>query len=171
MRRHLRQAHDWQNGRACGRALALLILSEDDYCNVTIAPVCCQTFYQLSKFIRYFEVQHSSSAYPLPAIGRQIIEPREEGDELLPLPDSYTTSSLRLAYAETTAGRKRDRGEGPRLRSSSRSLPGPHLGRIRQANRANKGNYSAGRGQRIRPASCKQFRVSLWLDQSGYDEA
>jgi hypothetical protein len=45
--------------------------------------VCCQTFYQLSKFIRYFEVQHSSSAYPLPAIGRQAIEPREEGDELL----------------------------------------------------------------------------------------
>lgn len=105
MRRHLRQAHDWQNGRACGRALALSILSEDDYCNVTVAPVCCQTFYQLSKFIRYFEVQHSSSAYPLPAIGRQAIEPREEGDELLArqLYDVKSTNSLRRDYGRPKA--------------------------------------------------------------------
>ena len=56
IRKHLEQSHQWRSGNTCGRpeqAVAAAYASQ--YAAVTMAPVCCQTFYR-SNFFRYFQV-------------------------------------------------------------------------------------------------------------------
>jgi hypothetical protein len=56
MQRHLRKEHDWQSPQRKGRHSVAARLAKTAYSNVVTFPVSCQTFYQQSEFVRFFQV-------------------------------------------------------------------------------------------------------------------
>jgi hypothetical protein len=56
MQRHLHKEHDWQSPQRKGRHSVAARLAETAYSNVVTFPVSCQTFYQQSEFVRFFQV-------------------------------------------------------------------------------------------------------------------
>jgi hypothetical protein len=72
MRSHLRTEHNWRNPQGKGRQSVAARLAPTAYSNVITSPVCCQTFYQQSEFVRFFQVASPSpSAAAATADGEQ----------------------------------------------------------------------------------------------------
>lgn len=70
MQRHLHAKHDWQSPQKKGRHSMAAKLAETAYTNVVTAPIHCQTFYQQSQFVRFFQVTPLSPG--VPAVGRAL---------------------------------------------------------------------------------------------------
>lgn len=56
MQSHLRAQHSWRSPQAKGRQSVTARLAPAAYANVVNSPIYCQTFYQQSQFVRFFQV-------------------------------------------------------------------------------------------------------------------
>jgi hypothetical protein len=103
MRRHLRVEHSWQSPQGKGRQSVAARLAETAYHNVITSPVYCETFYQQSEFVRFFQVPPPSpsatAAAPATAVA-VAVNMLQEGDLARqvgePLTSLYEIVTLRL---------------------------------------------------------------------------
>lgn len=91
MQRHLRSQHNWQSPQGKGRYSVAARLAKTAYSKLVISPVCCQTFYQQSQFIRFFQVaplRLSAGTAAAAAAGREQYAGTAEAGQSTSLPTS-----------------------------------------------------------------------------------
>jgi hypothetical protein len=71
MRSHLRAQHNWQSPQEKGRQTVAARLAPTAYSNVVTSPVYCQTFYQQSGFVRFFQVASPNLGAAPTAVDRE----------------------------------------------------------------------------------------------------
>lgn len=119
MQAHLRSEHDWKSPQGKGRQSRAARLAETAYTNVVVSPLSCQTFYQQSQYVRFFQVD-----CPEPGT---VVDDKEQGTKPAAITAEPSRSALELVAHQLDqklqALHESTQAEGLTMRQSSQVDP------------------------------------------------